>query len=70
MLFLELGQLLKFFDEKYLDYFNFSFLTQGNIVDEMNNLFYSLLIFLRGYPATDLCLYTYFICIKTLKTFN
>ena len=39
--FFEIGAItLKFFDEKYLDYFSFSFLTLGSIFDEMIILFF------------------------------
>jgi len=70
--FFEIGAItLKFFDEKYLDYFSFSFLTQGSIFDEMNNLYYSLLIFFRGISDNgSLFIYLLLFAIGLLKTFK
>jgi len=39
---------LKIFDEKYTEYFNFSFFLGNSVIDELNNLVFALLIFFRG----------------------
>ena len=39
---------LKIFDEKYIDYFSFSFMLDGSMVEELINLAFALLIFFRG----------------------
>lgn len=47
--FLNIGSVsLKVFDDKYLDYFSFSFLIDGNPIEEFINLFFSLIVFFRG----------------------
>ncbi len=62
---------LKFLDEKYVDYFSFSFLLQGSIFDEISNLYYSLLIFFRGISDNgSLFLYLTLLVIGLLKTYK
>ena len=39
---------LKIFDEKYTEYFSFSFFLGNSVIDEVNNLVFALLIFFRG----------------------
>lgn len=39
---------LKFLDEKFIEYFSFSFLINGSLIEELSNLFFALLIFFRG----------------------
>lgn len=68
----EIGAItLKFFDEKFVNYYSFSFLTQGSIFDEISNLYYSLLIFFRGISDNGyLFMYLLLFTIGLLKTYK
>ena len=70
--FLNIGHFsLKVIDDRFLDYFNFSFSINGNPLEEFINLFYSLILFFRGVSDNGfLSIYLIVLIFGTIKLYK
>ena len=62
---------LKIFDEKYTEYFSFSFFQGNSVIDELNNLVFALLIFFRGVSDNGfIFLFLIFFSVGLVKSYK